>query len=163
MPYRVPFSTEISTESCVTRPGFMAACFAIRRNQRALLLRTLARRRLRVRFLWSRGDAPYPADNRAVVCARCLSIAGWRNRCDSLVRGPALNACKNRCHPVAIRGSGARLRINIRRARDRNGVDLGELSSASRGPINVVRQRWIGGCIGTGGPRNSHGVLRICR
>jgi hypothetical protein len=119
-------------------------------------------RRLRVRFLWSRSDAPYPADNRAVVCARCLSIARWRNCHDGLVRGSALNADKNGSHLVAIRGSGSGTRINIRSACDRSRVDPGEMSNASRGTINVVRKRRVGGRIRACGPGKSHGELRMC-
>ena len=129
----------------------------------SIVSRRLGRLRLRGSSLRSRAQAAYPADDRAVVFARCLPIAWRRDGRDHLIRWNTLDTGENGRYLIAIRGSRADVGVSIRGAGDRHGVDLDEMFRASRGPINVVSQRRIGGCIGTGDPRKSHGVLRMCR
>jgi len=156
------FSTGISTVNRVRQFRLEAdsTCFLSGRGW--LSPAALLWRGLRGRVFWSRSEASNPANNRAVMCARGLTIAWRRHHRDYLVRGRALDTGENGGYLVAIRGSCRGAGVHVRRAGDRGGADLGEMSRASRGPVNIVSQRRIGRRIRAGGPRKPHGVLRKC-
>ena len=112
--------------------------------------------------LRSRAQAAYPADDRAAVPAGCLPFGG-RRKCNSrLVRGRALEASQNGGDLVTVWGPRGGGGVKIRSGGDRRRVQLGEVTGAGRGAINIVSERGVASGVCAGGPSDFDGVLRVC-